>query len=194
MCIRDSDGACTGSAPNAVCDEVNITDSTTLRPGEPYEDLAAKLNPAGSSYTKIQAPGSPAGYWVGGVETSFTIQAWLKPTDCETATNHAIFIQKDNSYSFACKGGSLYYALGSGSGWYVGWYNTNVPVEDDVWQHVAFTRSGSSNPLKVYVNGVLSFTASSTPGDLGANNSKPCLLYTSPSPRDLSTSRMPSSA
>ena len=26
------------------------------------------------------------------------------------------------------------------------------------------------------------------------NNNKPCLLYTSPSPRDLSTSRMPSSA
>ena len=28
----------------------------------------------------------------------------------------------------------------------------------------------------------------------GSNKSKDCLLYTSPSPRDLSTSRMPSSA
>ena len=31
-------------------------------------------------------------------------------------------------------------------------------------------------------------------GDLGAWGSGGCLLYTSPSPRDLSTSRMPSSA
>ena len=30
--------------------------------------------------------------------------------------------------------------------------------------------------------------------ELGEPSSKPCLLYTSPSPRDLSTSRMPSSA
>ena len=31
-------------------------------------------------------------------------------------------------------------------------------------------------------------------GVLGAGSMYPCLLYTSPSPRDLSTSRMPSSA
>ena len=31
-------------------------------------------------------------------------------------------------------------------------------------------------------------------GDLSCYNDKCCLLYTSPSPRDLSTSRMPSSA
>ncbi|MGB0313221.1 MAG: LamG-like jellyroll fold domain-containing protein, partial [Poseidonia sp.] len=168
------DGACTGSGPY-ICDEVNITDSTTLRPGEPYEDLAAKLNP-GLSYTKIQAPSTEAGYWVGGVETSFTIQAWLKPTDCETAS-YATFIQKDNSYSFACTKGFLHYALGSGTGWYGSpWVNTSVPVEDDVWQHVAFTRSGSSNPVKVYLNGVLSFTASSSVSDLGANNSNPLVL------------------
>ena len=30
--------------------------------------------------------------------------------------------------------------------------------------------------------------------ELANSTSKPCLLYTSPSPRDLSTSRMPSSA
>ena len=30
--------------------------------------------------------------------------------------------------------------------------------------------------------------------DLAGKNPNPCLLYTSPSPRDLSTSRMPSSA
>ncbi|MGB0377551.1 MAG: LamG domain-containing protein, partial [Poseidonia sp.] len=168
------DGACTGSGPY-ICDEVNITDSTTLRPGEPYEDLAAKLN-QGFSYTKIQAPSTEAGYWVGGVETSFTIQAWLKPTDCETAS-YATFIQKDNSYSFACTKGFLHYALGSGTGWYGSpWVNTSVPVEDDVWQHVAFTRSGSSNPVKVYLNGVLSFTASSSVSDLGANNSNPLVL------------------
>ena len=31
-------------------------------------------------------------------------------------------------------------------------------------------------------------------GDVGGGHSDDCLLYTSPSPRDLSTSRMPSSA
>ena len=30
--------------------------------------------------------------------------------------------------------------------------------------------------------------------DIGAESARTCLLYTSPSPRDLSTSRMPSSA
>ena len=41
----------------------------------------------------------------------------------------------------------------------------------------------------------VSFTSDLLPADLtGLNVFNPCLLYTSPSPRDLSTSRMPSSA
>ncbi|MFZ9048691.1 MAG: LamG domain-containing protein, partial [Poseidonia sp.] len=164
------DGACTGSAPNLVCDEIEIEDSTTLRPGEPYEDLAIELN-QGATSQKIQAPSTSAGYTLGGIQTSFTIQTWIKPADCETTTSYATFIQKDNSYSLACKQGTWHYALGSGSGWYGSpWVDTNVSAEDDVWQHIAYTRSGSSNPVKMYLNGVLSFTASSSVSDLGGNN------------------------
>ena len=48
------DGACTGSDP-WVCDEIEIEDSTTLRLGEPYEDLAVKLN-QGSTTQYLAAP------------------------------------------------------------------------------------------------------------------------------------------
>ena len=43
-------------------------------------------------------------------------------------------------------------------------------------------------------NPILSYFSPATYEAFVKNNPKPCLLYTSPSPRDLSTSRMPSSA
>ena len=167
---------CTGSSAPYTCDDIMIPNSQSLRPGPTDEDLAIELN-QGATSQKIQAPSTTAGYTLGGIQTSFTIQTWLKPTDCETTTSYATFIQKDNSYSLACKQGTWHYALGSGSGWYGSpWVNTNVPAEDDVWQHIAYTRSGSSNPVKMYLNGVLSFTASSSVSDLGGNNSLAIVL------------------
>ena len=60
---------------------------TTLRPGEPYEDLAVELNQGSTTqYLKLLQRLS-AGYTLGAVETSFTIQAWVKPTDCENPTD-----------------------------------------------------------------------------------------------------------
>ena len=57
------DGACTGSGPY-VCDEIEIEDSVTLRPGEPYEDLAVELN-QGSTTQYLAAPTTPqVTHWV----------------------------------------------------------------------------------------------------------------------------------
>ena len=72
-------------------------------------------------------------------------------------------------------------------------------------------KNSISNYLKILINGILMGTANKIPGVSGGlvaiaigfyeelifslkRFDKTCLLYTSPSPRDLSTSRMPSSA
>ena len=56
-----------------------------------------------------------------------------------------------------------------------------------------------SENLSVFVEGIANFfkTVTQTPASVGTPfliQDINCLLYTSPSPRDLSTSRMPSSA
>ena len=64
-----------------------------------------------------------------------------------------------------------------------------TPVQVDI-SRVAATAS-TSDPLNIPVN--VDAEANVTPSGQ-AGTSGACLLYTSPSPRDLSTSRMPSSA
>ena len=173
------DGACTGSGPY-VCDEIEIEDSTTLRPGEPYEDLAVKFDHLFSSTKSLKAPSTSAGYTLGAINTSFTVQVWLQPTDCETATDYQTFLHKEESYSFACKKGFFHYRLGNGTGWPDAWVNTSVNAVDDVWQHVAFTRSGISNPVNMYLDGVLSFTASTSVDEIGEDNQEPLVVGTNP--------------
>ena len=53
----------------------------------------------------------------------------------------------------------------------------------------AKAKFGAGNDLEIYHDGSHSFIK-----DAGTGTLRICLLYTSPSPRDLSTSRMPSSA
>ena len=168
------DGACTGSSGNYVCDEMEIEDSTTLRPGEPYEDLAVELN-QGSTTQYLKAPATTTGYTLGAVETSFTIQAWVKPTDCEDSGSHnPTIVSKVDSFKIGCDDGTWHYILGDGTGWYtVAWVDTGVPAEDDVWQHVALTRASSSTGVKFFLNGVESYSVSSYEGDLGNNNDQP---------------------
>ncbi|MGB1438090.1 MAG: LamG domain-containing protein, partial [Candidatus Poseidoniaceae archaeon] len=177
-CSNNSDGW--NSAGTYTCDEIEIEDSTTLRPGEPYEDLALKLNHVFSSTKSLKAPSTTAGYTLGAINTSFTVQVWLQPTDCETASDYQTFLHKEESYSFACKKGFFHYRLGNGTGWPDAWVNTSVNAVDDVWQHVAFTRSGSSNPVNMYLDGVLSFTASSSVDEIGEDNQEPLVVGTNP--------------
>ena len=64
------DGSCSNStaehnaAGSYTCDEIEIEDSTTLRPGEPYEDLAVKLN-QGSTLQYLNASNTSAGRTLG---------------------------------------------------------------------------------------------------------------------------------
>ena len=176
----DYDGSCSNTTAGAydsgsyTCDEIEIQDSTTLRPGEPYEDLAVELN-QGATNQYLKAPLTSAGYTLGAVETSFTIQAWLKPTDCEGTTGTPTFVMKHYSFIIGCSSGTWHYILGSGSSWYGGggsvgnWIDTSVTAEDDVWQHIALTRASSSSGVKLFVNGVQSYSVSSYEGDLGGN-------------------------
>ena len=60
-----------------------------------------------------------------------------------------------------------------------------VPVTSDALQNVIDPMSGAF----IYVPGTADLLSAAA-----CDRSIPCLLYTSPSPRDLSTSRMPSSA
>ncbi|MGB0330121.1 MAG: LamG domain-containing protein, partial [Candidatus Poseidoniaceae archaeon] len=170
------DGACTGSSGNYVCDEIEIEDSTSLRPGEPYEDLAIELNQGSTTNQHLKAPSTSEGYTLGAISTSFTISAWVKPTDCEGNSGTPTFVNKKHSYMIGCDEGTWWYSLGGGSSWYgsgSGWTNTNVPAEDDVWQHIALTRSSSSTGVKLFLNGVQSYSVSSYEGNLGNNNAQP---------------------
>ncbi|MGA0398191.1 MAG: LamG domain-containing protein, partial [Ilumatobacteraceae bacterium] len=166
------DGACTGSSGNYVCDEIEIEDSTTLRPGEPYEDLAVTLMTTGSSTTTyLLGPSTSAGYDLGKISTSFTISAWVKPTDCDETTNWRHVIRRENSYAIGCKSDQWTVALGSGTGWYgTVWYDTGVPAENDVWQHIALTRASSGSGVKFFLNGVEQYSVSSYEGNLGTTD------------------------
>ena len=64
-----------------------------------------------------------------------------------------------------------------------------------IWLNVVRTNNNPIIPASLYVESVqeLVFCPKKMRTDLGTENGI-CLLYTSPSPRDLSTSRMPSSA
>ena len=73
--------------------------------------------------------------------------------------------------------------------------------DDYAWHYVVgvYDATLPSENMKIYVDGVLEGTNDQTSSlvSVACNTiigADPCLLYTSPSPRDLSTSRMPSSA
>ena len=173
------DGSCSNSSAGPfasgsyTCDEIEIEDSETLRPGEPYEDLAVELN-QGATNQYLKAPATPAGYTLGAVETSFTIQAWVKPTDCENPTGRPTIVSKAYSFMIGCDDGTWHYILGNGTAWYTGnWIDTGIYADNNVWQHVAFTRASSSTGVKFFLNGVQSYSVSSYEGDLGNNNSEP---------------------
>ena len=89
------------------------------------------------------------------------------------------------------------------------WYKvptTTAPndINDDIYTHgrVNIGRAGSDGFLTIQgqttTNGINTLTAMNRPHisffDLGGDFSYICLLYTSPSPRDRTRSRMPSSA
>ena len=93
------------------------------------------------------------------------------------------------------------YAIDRVSDWsaYVGYNNTNinqvhniaVPTFGDVWTNRQIL---TGRAYGVYSNVTENTTWTIRESVSGVNQTVACLLYTSPSPRDLSTSRMPSSA
>ena len=112
---------------------------------------------------------------MGAVETSFTIQAWVKPTDCENPSGAPTILSKVYSFKIGCDDGTWHYVLGNGTAWYTGtgWVDTGISADNDVWQHVALTRASSSTGVKFFLNGVQSYSVSSYEGDLGDNNHQP---------------------
>ena len=61
-----------------------------------------------------------------------------------------------------------------------------APTESALLSHVFSGKGSPEAPASLFIDGQW------VPAESGATRT--CLLYTSPSPRDLSTSRMPSSA
>ena len=87
--------------------------------------------------------------------------------------------------------------------------NSSYPANQDFGRNKPLDLSASSGQVNLSINSCinnLSVTAMDNSAPVEGNHTssphstahpaafKPCLLYTSPSPRDLSTSRMPSSA
>ncbi|MFZ9048859.1 MAG: LamG domain-containing protein, partial [Poseidonia sp.] len=163
---------CTGSSAPYTCDDIKIPNSQSLRPGPTDEDLAVTLMTTGSSTaTYLLGPSTSAGYDLGKVSTSFTISAWVKPTDCDETTNWRHVIRRENSYAIGCKSDQWTVALGSGTTWYGSvWYDTGVPAENDVWQHIALTRASSGSGVKFFLNGVEQYSVSSYEGNLGTTD------------------------
>ena len=110
----------------------------------------------------------------------FTIEMWIKPT-----TLSGLQYLWDTRTSGPSENGSpVLYLNGSSINW---WYNGSDQITGahnmgtTGWHHVAVTRT--TNITKVWVDGT----------QVGGDYTD-CLLYTSPSPRDRTRSRMPSSA
>ena len=90
--------------------------------------------------------------------------------------------QWDGREEFPGVGNDRMHTVGNSTETLFHWYNNDTPPDADL---VADFHAGLR---EFYEQGIISFSDRSS-GQVDA-----CLLYTSPSPRDLSTSRMPSSA
>ena len=79
-------------------------------------------------------------------------------------------------------------------------YTARLPLGTDQWSNASLVsrRDGYSNqnPVLFYdpTTKILNLWHSQQPAGEGETDAKVCLLYTSPSPRDATLSRMPSSA
>ena len=88
------------------------------------------------------------------------------------------------------------------TGYYAGqftkdWVGIKVSGNLSYLRHGKFLRIGNGGAVKSYIFldiPELMIACNQWPLDIGPGHSQSCLLYTSPSPRDVEESRMPSSA
>ena len=116
--------------------------------------------------------------------TDFTFSSWV---NSDVTPNERATIISDASASGALQIGftsTSYVDVSDSNVTGVGTF-TNFTYSTGTWYNVVVTRS--SDTYSLYVNGSYKSNFTST-------NSYTCLLYTSPSPRDVEESRMPSSA
>ena len=121
-----------------------------------------------------------------GVTSKLTLSAWVKPA---SYPSERFTIIVSGYYLSLASDGSLqsYWQNTSPQGYHSSGANT-IPLNK--WSYVVSVWDGSY--VRLYVDGVLKKTTAVTGN--GRNTGLPCLLYTSPSPRDGLLSRMPSSA
>ncbi len=114
-------------------------------------DYAATLD--GNSY--FQAPDNAAF----DITSNITIQMWIKPgsASCMTTTVYCMLLNKESAYEVAISNGMLDFAIANNAGGW-NWRGTDVPVIQNVWQHIAFVFARSSNTLNLYYNGELAYS------------------------------------
>ena len=82
-----------------------------------------------------------------------TMEAWVYATSACTNAGGQGIITKDISYMLYCVSGKWAYAYSSdGVNWMSG-IATSMPVEQNVWHHIAFTHSSTSYNNKFYYDG-----------------------------------------
>ena len=137
-----------------------------------------------------------------GNRQTFTISCWIKKTH---PSNRQVMVGQidtagSNEDGFEFDGTQIrFYSYVGGS--FVFQLTTTQRFRDvNGWYHIVAVydspQATESNRAKLYVNGeqVTNLATATYPSQNNTVGYFNCLLYTSPSPRDLSTSRMPSSA
>ena len=164
-------------------------------------DYVSKFS--GSNYLQIP-------YHSGLNTNSFTVSCWVRSTTLG-ANWKAILVSRSSGdgYELYTKAATGKFYFGSGTGGTFTGIESTTSVSLNEWTHIVCVNdtSHSTQKQRIYVDGTLETTGNlnisvneSATLNIGVheNNSsykfEGCLLYTSPSPRDLSTSRMPSSA
>ena len=127
-------------------------------------DSAISFN--GSSYASVADPGTSPFDITGTV----TIEAWVYAQSACSAAGGQGIVAKNFSYMLYCASGNWAYAFSSNGSTWTG-TTTNMPVEQNVWHHLALTHSSANTNLLFYYDGQLLETyTSNVPSSMTTNN------------------------
>lgn len=115
--------------------------------------------------------------------TTYTLEAWIKPDTVSTTGKAFIFYRGNQDYDENTAANNVTFSLFQSDNDIGFYYQYNASDSEvlanagnnvltaDTWVHLALVRDNSDNTIKLYVNGALSRTTSSTPDPTGGGSS-----------------------